>query len=296
MSRLRPASILVLLGLLLAAARSPDLRNAEAGAQVPAAIPWTSLADGMDIASLDLPRYGTGSDSALTILRIDPRQWELRLLSASATPGQELLTARQWCEREGLMAAINAGMFATDGITHVGYLRCDEHVNNGQGNAYRSAAAFAPRSPDLPSFRIFDLDETSLEWLRERYGCLVQNLRLIKRPGENRWSHQEREWSEAALGEDSHGRVLLILSRIPFAMYDLNQLLLSLPIDLVSAQHLEGGPEAQLYVKVGRYEREWVGGYGGGFLMTDASPSAWPIPNVLGIAPLDGPGRSGGGR
>ena len=44
-------------------------------------------------------------------------------------------------------------------------------------------------------------------------------------------------------------------------MHDLNNILLSLPIDLVCAQHLEGGPEAQMYVKVGKTEIEKIGSY-----------------------------------
>jgi hypothetical protein len=67
-------------------------------------------------------------------------------------------TAREWCEKRKFTAAINAGMFAGDGKTHLGYQRSREHVNNGRANNYQSVAAFDPRYPKLPSFRIFDLD------------------------------------------------------------------------------------------------------------------------------------------
>jgi len=70
-------------------------------------------------------------------------------------------------------------------------------------------------------------------------------LRLIKKPGINVWQQQDREWSEAAIGEDKEGRILLIFSRSSFSMYDFNKELLQSGIGIVAAQHLEGGPEAQ---------------------------------------------------
>ncbi len=149
-------------------------------------------------------------------------------------------------------------MFATDYRTHVGYLRAGDHVNNGRFNKYQSVAAFGPERTGLPRFRIFDLDApgTRREAILRDYSSAVQNLRLIKRPGENRWSRQKKAWSEAALGEDGAGRILFIFCRSPFTMYDLNHELLGLGIGLVAAQHLEGGPEAQLYVHVGETEIE----------------------------------------
>ena len=89
--------------------------------------------------------------------------------------------------------------------------------------------------------------------------------------------------TEAALGEDSEGRILFIYCRSPYSMYDLNEALLSLPLGLVSAQHLEGGPEAQMYVDFGETHLELYGSYESGFNEDDDNDVAWPIPNVIGI-------------
>ncbi|HEY6946849.1 MAG TPA: hypothetical protein VI431_17050, partial [Candidatus Acidoferrum sp.] len=56
-------------------------------------------------------------------------------------------------------------------------------------------------------------------------------------------------------------------------------------IGLVAAQHLEGGPEAQLYVHVGATELEMVGSYETAFTENDANSAAWPVPNILGVRP-----------
>jgi len=195
------------------------------------------------------------------------------------------LTARQWCEKYNLTAAINAGMYLGDLKTHCGYMKQGDHFNNAREvtKDYRSVAAFQPRVDSLPHFRIYDLDEDSLGAITPLYDHVAQNIRLIKHTGENRWPARPRRWSEAALGEDSSGNVLFIFSRSPYTMYDFNELVLSLPIGLVAAQHLEGGPEAQMYLRHGDIGVSVSGSYETGFNETDISMNAWPVPNVIGI-------------
>jgi hypothetical protein len=228
-------------------------------------------------------------DSRITVLRIDPALWNLELAGRSRTGEAAGRTAKQWSKTHKLTAAINAGMFAEDYKTHVGYLRYREHVNNGRVNDYQSVAAFDPRRADLPRFHIFDLDApgVTMQTILHDYASAVQNLRLIKRPGLNRWERQAKRWSEAALGEDEKGRILFIFSRSPFTMHDLNRELLALGIGLVSAQHLEGGPEAQLYLHVGNVELELFGSYETSFREDDGNGAPWPIPNVLGVRPRE---------
>lgn len=248
--------------------------------------PWQELAPGLELGRLATSRPSHLGDSTITIVRIDPERWQLEVHGIDDEAATRR-TARQWSRDRGLVAAINAGMFDLDRRTHIGLLRSGERVNNPRVNHYRSVAAFDPRADGLPAFRIFDLDApgVSVDGIAADYASLVQNLRLIKRPGENRWSQQDRRWSEAALGEDRAGRILFIFCRSPFSMHDLNQELLGLDLELVAAQHLEGGPEAQLYLSSGGVELDLWGSYETAFMETDANAAAWPIPNVLGIRP-----------
>lgn len=246
---------------------------------------WKSLAPGLDLAVVVAKVASPVGDSRITVVRIDQNSWQLELVGRSRTGEPTGLTAREWAKGHDLAVAINAGMFAADHTTHLGYMESGQHVNNHSINGYQSVAAFDARDPKhrVP-FRIFDLDAPgiTIETIRREYASLVQNLRLIKRPGTNRWSQQDKKWSEAVLGEDTEGRVLFVFSRSPFTMHDFNQKLLSAGINLVAAQHLEGGPEAQLYLKIGDIELELFGSYETGFREDDGNATAWPIPNVLG--------------
>jgi hypothetical protein len=243
--------------------------------------PWTVLGGGLELGKFELA--GPGSPPAqVHVLRVDPRRWELTLhgLPRGESVGY---TAREWSRREGLVAAINAGLYQSDYRTHSGYMRADGTVFSRGTNGYLSAAAFGPVNPQDPPFRLFDLDDDPLAAVQARYRRVVQNLRMVKRPGENRWSSQERRWSEAALGEDREGRALLIFCSAPLPLDRLIDALLALPLGLVAAQHLEGGTQAQLFVAAGETTIELVGGHEGVFPAPEPNRPAWPIPNVIGV-------------
>ena len=264
------------------------LAGAEPGVPAPAASSWQTLGAGMEIRRLESRKQSPVGDSRITVLRIDPSRWELEVMGVVQTREGAGHTAREWAQKHQYTAAINAGMFETDNKTHLGYVRSRDHVYNGHVNSYQSMMAFDRRQgKNVPDFRIFDLDspESSVEAILANYSSAVQNLRLIKRPGQNQWGKQSREWSEAAVGEDDEGRVLFIYSRSPFSMHDLNQELLASGVGVVAAQHMEGGPEAQLYVHTANIELELFGSYETSFKENDQNQAPWPVPNVIGVRP-----------
>lgn len=250
--------------------------------------PWTSLGEGLELGRFPVDE-ASAPGARIHVLRIDPRRWELTL---QGLPRGESVgyTAREWAQRAGLVAAINAGMYQEDYRTHSGYMSADGAVLSRGTNSYLSAAAFEPVGAGDPPFRIFDLDVEPLASVLPRYRRVVQNLRLVRRPGENRWTPQERRWSEAALGEDRDGRALFIFCGTPLPLDRFIAALLALPLGLVAAQHLEGGHQAQLFVAAGGQTVELVGGHETVFDASDTSRVAWPIPNVIGVRARGAPG------
>lgn len=251
---------------------------------------WKILAPGLDITYLSTKYKSETGNSQITVVRINPNNWELVFMGRSLTDDFFGKTAREWCESHNLTAAINAGMFQVDNFTHVGYLKFKDHINSSQANNYQSVLALNPKNESKqPPFRIFDLDDTdvTIKTILSDYNSAVQNLRLIKRPGINGWSQQDRKWSESAIGEDNKGNILFIFSRSPFSMHDFNKELLESGIGIVAAQHLEGGPEAQIFLKTGRFEFEQFGSFETDYIEDDSNVNPWPIPNILGIRPKE---------
>lgn len=246
---------------------------------------WRELAPGFHVGDFkvevkDIP----STQASVTILRIDPEKWNLKLLALSNSNENGCMSVHKWCEKYKMVAGINAGMYATDYSTHIGYMRNGSHINSSKINSYQSVAAFSPKIKGIPRFRIFDTEKTEISRINKQYDCVIQNLRLIKRSGVNRWGQQDKKWSEAALGEDKSGRILFIFCRYPFSMHDFNDMLLNLPVDIVCAQHLEGGPEAQMYLKLGSTELDLTGSFETGFNPDDENIFAFPVPNVIVIS------------
>lgn len=245
-------------------------------------VAWKTVADGVSFVRLTPSGYSGLNAPDFSVLKVDPAKKTLKVLTAKEH-GRRNRSALQWCREFGCIAAINAGMFQEDYLTNVGYMEFSGTTNNGMiHRSYMSALAFDPISPDEhPPARIFDLDEVPMKELFSKYRSIVQNLRLIKRPGENRWLEHGRSWSEAAVAEDTDGNILFIYCGTPLSMRAFNEILLELPLGIVAAQHVEGGPEATLYVRA----PEGEGGGFTGFPASRLSPHAWPIPNVLVVMP-----------
>jgi len=150
------------------------------------------------------------------------------------------------------------------------------HVNNPRLSKDRAILAFDRLDATVPPVAILDRDCDDFDALREKYGTLVQSIRMISCRRTNVWSQQPRRSSAAAIGRDRQGRVLFIHARSPYSTHDLIDILLELPLGIERALYAEGGPEAQLFVNSGGREREWVGG--------EDNRRAWPVPNVVGVA------------
>jgi hypothetical protein len=254
---------------------------------------WRALQPGVHYATVSA-QYAAEvmhdvRDQRLHILRVDPRRARLVALLASQA-NKEPRTAGQWADEHALVAAINLGMYERDRRTHTGYLRSGDHINNDRWvAAYQSALAFDPKLPGLPQAALLDLDagRGAHEKVVQRYTVVTQNLRLIKRAeggqGQGVWSRQDKRWSEAALAIDRDGRLLLLFTRVPLTMWEFNRFVLSLPLGVVRAMHMDGGPPASLSIRGKGLKLDVCGSFESGVFPSDANAEQWALPNVLGV-------------
>ena len=245
----------------------------------PSDVPWRALAKGVEYAAITLTPRPTVGDGLLHIVKIDPSKARLRALAISQVGGKTR-TAQQWRGQFGLVAVINAGMYDVDYSRHTGYFRAGDHVNSSRwARDYRSVLVLDPRKLGLPRAAIHDAGDG--DW--DEYGSVVQNLRLIRAPGVSVWAENGRRWSEAAVAMDRDGAILFLFSRSPYSMCELNRILLALPLGILRAMHVEGGPEASLSVRGGGIDLDLSGSYETSFTENDANQRQWPLPNVLGV-------------
>ncbi len=251
------------------------------------ASPWTALEPGLDLARFAGPPGGIG-DGQITVLRVDPSRFALRLLNASAPGEGSARTAREWALRTRAVAAINAAMYQEDLRTSVSLMRTPAHVNQKRVSRDRTILAFDPIDPSAAPFRIVDRDCDDLDAIAPKYGSLVQSIRLVSCERKNVWTPSDRKTSAAVVGTDGKGRLLLVHARTAWPTSALADVLLSLPMDLQRAMYVEGGAEAQLFVAAGGLEVERVGIFEG-LPRIAQTEEAWPVPNVLAVFRRENP-------
>jgi hypothetical protein len=248
------------------------------------AVGWQKLADGLELGIFDSPLPAEIGDSKIRVLRIDPGRYELKLLNASALTKGRSLTARQWCRENGLVAAINASMFQADYKTSVSFMRTRTHVNNPRISKDMTILAFDRLGTGAPEVKIIDRQCEDFKIWKNKYGTLVQSIRMISCKGKNVWRPQPKKWSTVAIGMDKTDRVLFIHVGSPYSTHDLINILQKLPIDIARAMYTEGGSQAQLYIKTGAHEYEFVGHSEIDFSNKANALFSWPIPNAVGIS------------
>ncbi len=271
--------------LLLPFTLTAAQQNSE-GENKTAELKWHKLADGLELGIFLSPRRAEYGDSLIRILRMDPQFFELKLLNASSSKDGRPLTAKQWCRQNGLVAAINASMYQTHHKTSVSLMRTKSHVNNPRVSKDKTILAFDRQSSNVPKVKIIDRQCEDFNHWKNKYGTLVQSIRMISCKGENVWSQQPKKWSTAAIGTDHQGKVLFIHVGSPYSTHDLINILRKLPLGINRAMYGEGGPQAQLYIRYGNKEHEFVGQFDLKLNDNINSPVLWPIPNVIGISAI----------
>jgi len=245
---------------------------------------WKKLATGLELGVFRTPHPSEIGDSMIRVLRINPDRFKLRLLNASASENGHSLSAKQWCRQNGLVAAINASMYQADFKASVSLMRTKSHINNPRLSKDMTVLAFDRHSPKVPWVKIIDRQCEDFKTWKNKYATLVQSIRMISCTGKNVWTQQPQKWSTAAIGIDQRDRVLFIHVGSPYSTHDLINILKILPLNISRAMYSEGGPQAQLYIKVGNHEYEFVGGYKIDLKENTNTLFPRPIPNVVGIS------------
>ena len=117
---------------------------------------WQKLAPGLELGIFRAPLLSEIGDSKIRVLRIDPQRYQLRLLSAAAFENGRPLSAKQWSQQNGLVAAINASMYQADYKSSVSLMRTRAHINNPRLSKDMTILAFDRKTADVPLVKIID--------------------------------------------------------------------------------------------------------------------------------------------
>ena len=282
-SRRWVAPAVVATGLIIVVAWSAFPRGWATEGKAEKSTPWQRLDEGLSLGILDSPRASTDGDSKVTVLRIDPDRYDLKLLSV-AELGGEKRTAKAWSEEFHLIAAVNAGMYQRDGKTSVGYMRNGDAVLNKKiGGGMQAMLAFGRVDDTVPRTQIIDRSCQNLDKLKNKYRTLIQGIRMIGCGRKNVWKRKDSPWSMVVIGVDRAGQVLFVFTSSPYSPKEFIDILLGLPLELERAMYLEGGPEASLFLSTPEVTLERFGTHGTGLGGLFENQGSWPIPQVIGV-------------
>ncbi|MGD8293915.1 MAG: phosphodiester glycosidase family protein [Desulfobacterales bacterium] len=281
--KLAPLAIIFLLFTALTSSAADQKAAGRARASVSLGV-WQKLSDGLHLGFFQSPTPSETGDSMIRVLRIDPSRYNLRLLNASASENGRPLSTKEWCQQNGLVAAINASMYQADLKASVSLMRTKSHINNPRLSKDMAILAFDRQNPDVPRAKIIDRQCEDFDTWKTKYKTLIQSIRMISCKGKNVWEQQPQKWSTAAIAIDRRGRVLFIHVGSLYTTHDLINILQTLPLMIDRAMYVEGGPQAQMYIKAGTHEYEFVGNYKLGIEENVNALFSRPIPNVVGIS------------
>ena len=236
---------------------------------------WVELEPGLHYAELK------AEDFLLYALRIDPEHFSFVLCSSGREKCQPQ-TLQEWSEKHNLVAAINASMYLTDGITSTGYMRDGSYCNNSR-IVQRFGAFFAadPDDAKLPSATILEKDDDMGEELLSHYRLVIQNYRIINSKRRILWSPGGPLYSISAVALDEDGNILFLHSKVPIEAYTFAQQLLHLPLNIRTVMYVEGGGQAGLVIRSQKFSRQVQGDNLVDFFIT--GNRIVRLPNVLGI-------------
>jgi hypothetical protein len=286
---MKSAAAIIFLALLVSLSPIAGAVSQQAGENTAKKNPaWQILAPGLELGEFKAPLTAEFGDSKVRVLRIDPQRFQLRLLNASASKNGRPLSAKQWSQQNGLVAAINASMYQEDHRSSVSLMRTRAHVNNPRLSKDMTILAFDRKNADVPLVKLIDRQCEDIKVWQKNYTTLIQSIRMISCTGENVWAQQPQKWSTAAIGVDERDHILFIHVGSPYSTHDLINILKKLPLDIARAMYVEGGPQAQMYINAGQHEYEFVGSYEIDIQGDMKKLISRPVPNVVGISLKEG--------
>jgi uncharacterized protein YigE (DUF2233 family) len=263
-----------LLGLVLAVGGVLLIAQRGRGVQ------WRALEPGLEFATLHGEPYCRRGSAAIAALRVDPRRYRLEVRHYSDEPEGQPLDVVEWRRRSGAIAAFNAGQYYPD-YTYMGLLVSGGRVISSRRHPEYQAALVAEPARRGAEARVLDLSRERLE--PGDWGEVAQSFMLFDRDGALRVRRGERVANRTVVGEDRHGRILVVTTEGGYRLWELAELLRDGPLGMRHAMSMDGGSEAKLCVSASDFHYASFGPWNG----EDAPPAGAgaALPTVITVTP-----------
>jgi uncharacterized protein YigE (DUF2233 family) len=245
-------------------------------------IHWSSLGHGLEFATLRGDPWCRQGSSAIAALRLDPSRVRLRVLHYSRQPDHTPLSIVEWQRRTGALAVFNAGQYYPD-LSYMGLLVSDGDAVSARLHPSFKAALVASPGDGGRDARVIDLNREPLDPDSPGWREVAQSFMLFDGNGALRIRKTDLVANRTVVGEDRHGRLVIITSEGGYTLWDFAQLLQGGPLALTHAMSMDGGHEAELCVSVGRFHYASFGSWKGRGDTPDAAGASVTLPAVVAV-------------
>lgn len=237
------------------------------------------LAPGLEFGFLDnIPSVRFGSPR-VALLRVDPKHYRFEVLAAPA--GDTGLPADRWREKNGAVAVFNAGQYTPERV-YLGLLVQGGKVLSRMVPQQDGLFLAEPKDDALPLARVIDQRYTAYDQVSSPYRQAAQSLMLADRFGQVRVRRSPKVAHRTAVAQDDRGRILVLVSEGGHTLWEFAHALLASGLGLREVMSMDGGPESQLDLKVGKFAYQQFG------RPSDAPDLPWPrskLPAALAVFP-----------
>ena len=242
---------------------------------------FRSLRPGLEFAVLHGEPFCRGGSSAIAVLRLDPARMRLRVRHYSLEPEHRPLDILEWQGRTAALAVFNAGQYYPD-YSYMGLLVSDGRVVSHHVHPAYKAALVASPVEGPGRARVLDLEREPLDARRPRWREIAQSFMLFDRTGTLRIRRTSQTANRTVVAEDREGRLLVITTEGAYTLHEFASLLRALPLRITQAMSMDGGEEAMLCVKVGRFRYASFGRWDGE-PDPDGKSDRAPLPAVIAV-------------
>lgn len=212
---------------------------------------WRTLSPGLLFAEVQVFHNQESVDN-LAVVKIDPA------LNAFRVFYRKPQTLKAWQEETQALVVFNASYFTAEGQPVALILVDGTPMGPRKNPRMRGMFVAEPRgmSPDLPRATILDLQATPVKPHNLPWSQGVQSFPLLlDSKGRIRVRESQKKSHRTVIAADRKGNILVFNTNEDyFTLYDLARFLKASDFEVDSALNLDGGAEAQLYIKTQDFE------------------------------------------
>lgn len=213
---------------------------------------WRALERGLNFAEIQVFRNNEPVET-LAVVKVDPAN------NAFRVQHHQPQSITGWQQELGAPVVFNASYYCRNAQPCGLILSNGKPIGPRRNSRMRGMFVAEPKglSPDIPRATILDLTTTPISVKNLPWTQGVQSYPLlVDYKGQIRVQSNQKAAQRTVIAIDRHGYILIMNTNAAyFTLHDFAQFLKASTLEIDSALNLDGGSEAQLYIKTKDFEK-----------------------------------------